>query len=82
MRVSDLVPEGEILLINPGVKAEIMCHEGPQAGETVETWLRKASAIRIINIAPMEKIKPPQVFGPEFPFTHDRPYRDMLIRGH
>jgi hypothetical protein len=47
IHISPYVPEGEVWLFQPGVKAEVMCHEGPFAGEMIETWLKKATIMRI-----------------------------------
>jgi len=47
--VSPFVMKGEVWLLDAGVKTKVMCHEGPQSGEEVEVWLRKAIAIRIIT---------------------------------
>lgn len=46
VHVSPYCPEGELWLIDLGVRAKIMCHEGPQAGQTVETWLREPKVLR------------------------------------
>lgn len=46
VHVNPYMPEGELWLIDLGVRTKIMCHEGPQAGQTVETWLREAKLVR------------------------------------
>ena len=57
VHVNPYCPKGEVWLFQPGIKSEIMCHEGPQAGETVEVWLKKATMIRVFPFpmsAPLE----------------------------
>lgn len=45
VHVSPYCPKGEVWLIDLGVRTKIMCHEGPQAGQAVETWLREPKVL-------------------------------------
>jgi hypothetical protein len=57
IHVSPYVPEGEVWLFQPGEKVTVLCHEGPQAGEEIEVWLKKATMMRVFPFpmsAPLE----------------------------
>jgi hypothetical protein len=63
IHVSPYVPEGEVWLFQPGEKATVLCHEGPQAGEEIEVWLKKATMMRVF---PFPMITPVEI--PHFNF--------------
>jgi len=48
--VNPWVPENEIWLVQEGKKITVHCHEGPQAGETIEHWLQPPKIGKIINL--------------------------------
>lgn len=54
------IPEGELWMVQEGQKSTVHVHEGPQAGEDVEVWLRKPQVFRIVNLGdPLSKMKIP-----------------------
>lgn len=48
--VSDNVPENEVWLISEGELVTVHVHEGPQAGQDVEVWLRKPQIVKLVNL--------------------------------
>lgn len=55
--VNQHMPADEIWLLERGVKSEVHVHEGPQAGQEVEVWLRAFKVGRIINMCEIMAIK-------------------------
>ncbi len=59
--VSKFVPPNELWLLVEGKKETVHAHEGPQAGEMVETWIKRAEVYRIINVGePLMKVRAPK----------------------
>lgn len=48
--ISPFVPTNELWLVVEGKKQTVLAHEGPHAGEEVETWLRRPQVHRIVNL--------------------------------
>jgi hypothetical protein len=64
--VSPHMPENEIWLVTAGERKTLVAHEGPRAGEEIETWLRRPQIIRLVNLgdwmeAYTRPIPPPEI---------------------
>jgi hypothetical protein len=61
--VNKYIPEGEVWMIQEGKKTTIHCHEGPQAGQDIEEWLKEPKIVKIINLGKSEiqPLPPPSI---------------------
>lgn len=63
--VSPYMPKNEVWLVQEGEKRTVYCHEGPQAGQDIEEWIREPRVYKIVNLGePLSSMKIPMVsFG-------------------